>query len=73
MIPKGTVLDSYSQEDMILLMNHINSVKRPSLNGQCPYDTVPDDDYDMHWLMELLKMDTIPADDVHMKPSLLNK
>lgn len=72
-IPKGTSLDSYTQEDMCLLMNHINSVKRPSLHGRCPYDMVPEGDDDMQWLMELLKMDTIPADDVHLKPTLIKR
>lgn len=72
-IPKGTSLDSYTQEDMNLLMNHINSVKRPSLHGRCPYETIPEGDDNMQWLMELLKMDIIPADDVHLKPSLFKK
>jgi hypothetical protein len=34
---------------------------------------VPDGDEDMLWFMEPLKMDIIPTDDVHLKPSLLNK
>lgn len=72
-IPKGTNLDSYTQEDIHLLMNHINSVKRKSLHGRCPYETVPEGDDSMQWLMELLKMDTIPADDVHLKPTLLKR
>lgn len=72
-IPKGTSLDSYSQEDMDLLMNHINSIKRPSLHGRCPYETVNEGDDDMLWLMELLKMDIIPPDDVLLKPSLLKR
>ena len=72
-IPKGTSLHSYTQEDIHLMMNHINSVKRPRLRGRCPYDMVPDGDEDMRWLMDLLKMDTIPADDVHLKPTLLQK
>ena len=72
-IPKGTNLMSYSQDDIHLLMNHINSIKRPSLNGRCPYDLIPPDDKDMLHLMDLLKMDIIPADDVHLKPTLLQK
>lgn len=72
-IPKGTSLESYTQEDMRILMNHINSVKRPSLHGRCPYETVDAGDDAMQWLMELLKMDTIHADDVHLKPTLLKR
>ena len=72
-IPKGISLEAFTQEDMNLLMNHINSTKRPSLHGRCPYETVPEGDDDMLWLMELLKMDIIPADDVLLKPSLFKK
>ena len=52
-------------------MNHINSVKRISLENRCPYELVSKDDKDMRWLMELMGMDTIPADDVHLTKSLL--
>lgn len=72
-IPKGTSLESFTQEDMNLLMNHINSTKRPSLHGRCPYETINEGDENILWLMELLKMDTIPPDDVLLKPSLLKK
>lgn len=37
-IPKGTSLDDYIQEDITLMMNHINSYKRKSLFGCCPYE-----------------------------------
>lgn len=30
-IPKKKILNPYTQEDMMLLMNHINSTKRPGL------------------------------------------
>ena len=47
------------------------STKRLSLNGRCPYEMVADGDDSMKLLMELMGMDTIPADDVHLKPDLL--
>lgn len=37
-IPKGTSLDDYIQEDITLMMNHVNSYKRKSLFGCCPYE-----------------------------------
>lgn len=37
-IPKGTSIDDYVQEDITLMMNHINSYKRKSLFGCCPYE-----------------------------------
>lgn len=36
-IPKGINMDRYTQEDITLLMNHINSEARDSLNGCTPY------------------------------------
>lgn len=36
-IPKGTSLHSYSQADICLMMDHINSFARKSLNGKTPY------------------------------------
>lgn len=37
MIPKGTSLDSYTQDDINLMMSHINSYKRKKLNNESPY------------------------------------
>lgn len=68
---KGKSLDGYNHNDMTVLMNHINSTKRLSLNGRCPYEMVAEGDESMKLLMELMGMDTIPADDVHLKPDLL--
>lgn len=72
-IPKGSDMAQYTEDNIHLLMNMINSVKRPGLNDRCPYEMVPEGDEDMLWLMELMKMDTIAADDVHLKPSLFKK
>ncbi|MBR6488423.1 MAG: IS30 family transposase [Clostridiales bacterium] len=69
-IPRGKSLNPYTDEDITLLMNHINSIKRPSLGNKSPYELVADDDEDMHELMCLLEMDPIPADEVHLDPNL---
>lgn len=37
-VPKGYSLDSYSESDVTLLMNHINSESRDRLNGCTPID-----------------------------------
>ena len=37
-IPKGESLDGYTQSDISLMMDHINSYSRKSLGGRCPYD-----------------------------------
>jgi IS30 family transposase len=69
-LPKGKSFNAYDQEDMTLLMNHINSVKRPSIGGKCPYELVDDTDDDFRALMGLLKMHLIPPDEVHLMPDL---
>ena len=41
-IPKGKSFDDYNQEDINLMLNHINSVKRDSLEGDNPYNLMKD-------------------------------
>ncbi len=72
-IPRGKTLNPYTQEDMTLLMNHINSTRRPGLGGKAPYELVNEHDEDMYALFSLLKMDFIPPDEVHLKPDLFTK
>lgn len=69
-IPRGKSFDSYTQEDITLLMNHINSTRRPGLNNKAPYELISEDDEDMKALFAFLKMDLIPSDEVHLMPDL---
>lgn len=69
-IPRGVSFNAYTQEDMTLLMNHINSTRRISLGGKAPYELISEDDEDMWALWRLLKMDLIPPDEVHLMPDL---
>ena len=72
-VQKGKSLNPYTQEDMTLLMNHINSVKRPGLGNKSPYELIEEDDEDFKALMSLLKMHLIPPDEVHLMPDLFVK
>ena len=72
-IPKKKSLNPYNQDDITLLMNHINSIKRPGLGNKSPYELVEEDDEDFHELMRLLKMHLIPPDEVHLMPDLFVK
>lgn len=72
-IPKGKSLNPYTQEDVTLLMNHINSIKRPGLGNKSPYELVDEEDRDFQELMALLKMHLIPPDEVHLMPDLFRK
>ena len=69
-IPKKKSLNPITQEYITLLMNHINSIKRPGLGNKCPYELVDEEDSDFHELMSLLKMNLIPPDEVHLMPDL---
>ena len=72
-VPKGKSFNPYTQDDMTLLMNHINSVKRLGLGNKCPYELVDKEDKDFLELMDLLKMHLIPPDEVHLMPDLFAK
>lgn len=70
-IPKGQSLDSYDQADITILMNHINSEARDSLNGCTPFRL--SEFLLNNKLHKLLKLKEIQADEVALKPSLLKK
>ncbi len=70
-IPKGQSLDPYDQSDVTLLMNHINSEARDSLNGCTPFRL--SEFLLNNKLHKLLKLKEIPADNVSLKPVLLKK
>lgn len=68
-IPKGTSLAPYTQFDISLMMNHINSYKRKALFGKSAYElamTVLPEDF-----FVLLGPEVIPVEEVLLKPSLL--
>ena len=72
-IPKKKSLNPFNQDDITLLMNHINSIKRPGLGNKSPYELVEEDDEDFQELMRFLKMHLIPPDEVHLMPDLFVK
>lgn len=69
-LPKGTDLNQFTQDDITLLANHINSTIRPSLGDCAPYDMIADDDTDMVELMKTLKLQRIMPKDVNLTGSL---
>lgn len=70
-IPKGRSFRDLTQEQMTLLANHINSVKRPGLNDRSPFELVKTEE--MKKLLEKMQMSEVPADKICLKPSLLKK
>lgn len=70
-IPKGTDIGQYSQRDITLMMNHINSYSRESLGGKCPFEVfryLYGND-----LLDLLGCTTIPASEVTLNKSIFRK
>ncbi len=69
-IPKGKRFDPYTQDDIDLMMSHINSYKRPGLGNKTPYEM-------MKFLYgedvcRVMGIIPIPPDDVTLNPSVFN-
>ena len=68
-VPKGTSFDGYTQNDISLMMSHINNTARDSLNGCTPYQLSR-----LLFgssLLEKLSIIEIAPDDVMLKSALL--
>jgi IS30 family transposase len=70
-LKKGKSFNQYTQQDMTLLANHINSIRRAGLDDCCPYELVVDPN--MKLLLSLLDLEQVPSDEVFLKPSLLHQ
>jgi len=70
-LPKGTSFDSLTQEDVNLMLNHINCTARDSLNGVSPFDLATLLLGSV--VLEKLNMHRIEHDAVLLKPKLLKK
>ena len=68
-IPKSTDIAPYSQEDIDLMMSHINSYARPELGDKTPYAMVAF--YFGKKIPEKLKIRPIAPVDIELKPALL--
>jgi IS30 family transposase len=70
-LPKGKTFNPYTQADMTLLANHINSTRRKSLGNRSPYEATNDEA--VLRLMYLMGLYPIPADEVNLNRNLLRK
>lgn len=68
-IPKGKSMDNYTQEDIALVMSHVNSYTRKKLNDQSPYDAFSSR-YGFN-LINTLSISRVSPNDVILKPNLL--
>ena len=70
-IPKGTDIGRYSQEQIDLMMNHINSYSRPDLGNKAPYALM--EFYYGKTPLEKFRFSVIDPNTIVLKPSLLNR
>ena len=70
-VPKGKSFDEFTQDDIDLIMNHINSTARDSLNGCTPYRlSLMLLDNSLH---RALSLQEIHPDNVTLKPILMKR
>lgn len=70
-IEQGMDFDNYSDEDIFLMMNHINNTKREKLNGKTPFELMEEKIGKEN--IKKLGFYFIPPKDIILKPSLFNK
>ena len=70
-LPKGKSFNPYTQEDILLLLNHINSTRRTKLGGETPFEQADTEEF--RQLKAAMGLKAIPADEVDLTPRLLNK
>lgn len=70
-LPKETSLDDYTQEDISIMMDHINSYSRPELGNKCPYEMM--EFLYGRMIMQLLGMHRISPDQVTLNKSVFQK
>jgi IS30 family transposase len=70
-VPKGQSFDGFSQEDISLMMNHINSYGREGLNDRSPYDVFS---YLFgECVLKKLGVKHVSPDSIVLRPSLLER
>ncbi len=70
-LPKGTSFDSLTQDDVTLMINHINSLARESLNWVTPFDLAKL--FIGKNTLKKLNFAKVPADEIQLTKTLLKK
>lgn len=70
-IPKNTSFNDYTQDEINLMLNHINSVKRDSLQGHNPYTLMKE--FLPQEIIDLFDIKEIEQQDIILKDTLFNK
>lgn len=70
-LPKGTSFDGLTQDDITLMMSHINSYNRKKLNNQSAHQLFSF--LNSEEILEKLNIKLIPANEINLTPLLLKK
>ena len=68
-IPKGVDIGQYTQEQINLMMSHVNSYARKKLGNKSPYEM-----FEFQYgrgLLDVFHLQKIPADEIILSPELL--
>lgn len=68
-IPKGVEIGKYSQDQIRLMMNHVNSYSRPEIGNKAPYEMMAF--FYGKNVLDLFKFKAVAPNDIILKPSLL--
>ena len=69
-VPKGTSFNTFTQQDITLMMNHINSYSRSTLNNRSPYDVFLQT-YGKE-ILDIFHASPIPPNKIILHPKLLS-
>ena len=67
-LPRGKSFSPYSQQDILLLLNHINSTRRGKLGGKTPFELADSEPFQR--LKTVMGLQAVPADEVNLTPRL---
>lgn len=70
-IPKGIDIGRYTQRQISIMMDNINSYKRPELGDKSPYEMF--EFYYGKKILDLLKVNPVNPNDIILKPELMNQ
>lgn len=68
-IPKGVEIGNYSQDQIRLMMNHVNSYSRPEIGNKAPYEMMAF--FYGKNVLDLFEFKAVAPNDIILKPSLL--
>jgi IS30 family transposase len=73
LLPKGTSMNMLAQDDVDLMMSHINSYARKALGGQSPAEVFLRQHKNIRGLLKKLGIRIVSASDINLTPKLFKR